>query len=408
MNRLVIIGNGFDLAHGLPTSYRHFIDNYWKSVTSVFNYEKKSSFKDNFIEVNYEFMSSSLNIAIVEHKNINSYAEFNSFVKRYESGYNSYQYTDKNDCSLTFTNKFFEVICEKSIENWVDIENVYYEILKGRVKGNYLSNNYPWDITQLNKEFEEIKDLLHEYLVAKVENSYDFDINNVLEYSNLIVELEELKGENLERFFKEIPFDDMVEIDNEISEFYIKQKYEKNLDIQHFYVNFNYTGTLLKYFEKLEINKNKLIQIHGELNSEENSINFGFGDEMDEDYKMIENIDDNEYLNNFKSFQYLNTNNYKSLLDLIDADKFQVYLMGHSCGLSDRTLLNTIFEHSNCRSIKVFYHETKDKEGNVIKDNYTDIIQNISRHFNKKKMMREKIVNKTLCKPLPQIKLPLK
>jgi hypothetical protein len=32
----------------------------------------------------------------------------------------------------------------------------------------------------------------------------------------------------------------------------------------------------------------------------------------------------------------------------------------------------------------------------VIKDNYTEIIQNISRHFNKKKLMREKIVNKTL------------
>jgi hypothetical protein len=77
--------------------------------------------------------------------------------------------------------------------------------------------------------------------------------------------------------------------------------------------------------------------------------------------------------------------------------------MGHSCGLSDRTLLNTIFEHNNCRSIKVFYHK---KENGL--DNYTEIIQNISRHFNKKKLMREKIVNKTLCKPLPQLKLPKK
>jgi hypothetical protein len=56
--------------------------------------------------------------------------------------------------------------------------------------------------------------------------------------------------------------------------------------------------------------------------------------------------------------------------------------MGYSCGLSDRTLLNTIFEHNN-RSIK-FYYETKDDNGVVIKDNYTEIIQNISRHFNKK------------------------
>ena len=52
--------------------------------------------------------------------------------------------------------------------------------------------------------------------------------------------------------------------------------------------------------------------------------------------------------------------------------------------------------------------EIKNDKGEVIKDNYTEITQNISRHFNKKKLMREKIVNKTLCQPLPQIQLPKK
>ena len=71
--------------------------------------------------------------------------------------------------------------------------------------------------------------------------------------------------------------------------------------------------------------------------------------------------------------------------------------MGHSCGLSHRVLLKTIFEHDHCRSIKIFYHD----KGNG-KDNYTDIVQNISRHFKYKASMRSKIVNKTLCQPLPQ------
>ena len=30
MNRIILIGNGFDLAHGLPTSYQNFIDWYWE------------------------------------------------------------------------------------------------------------------------------------------------------------------------------------------------------------------------------------------------------------------------------------------------------------------------------------------------------------------------------------------
>jgi hypothetical protein len=70
--------------------------------------------------------------------------------------------------------------------------------------------------------------------------------------------------------------------------------------------------------------------------------------------------------------------------------------MGHSCGLSDRTMLNTIFEHHNCRSIKVFYYERNGK------DNFKEITQNISRHFNKKTLMREKLVDKSLSCPLPQ------
>lgn len=30
MNRLAIIGNGFDMAHGLKTSYMDFINGYWE------------------------------------------------------------------------------------------------------------------------------------------------------------------------------------------------------------------------------------------------------------------------------------------------------------------------------------------------------------------------------------------
>lgn len=30
MNRIVLIGNGFDLSHGLPTNYESFIQWYWE------------------------------------------------------------------------------------------------------------------------------------------------------------------------------------------------------------------------------------------------------------------------------------------------------------------------------------------------------------------------------------------
>lgn len=36
MNRLVIIGNGFDMAHGLKTSYMDFINWYWDQRVNTF------------------------------------------------------------------------------------------------------------------------------------------------------------------------------------------------------------------------------------------------------------------------------------------------------------------------------------------------------------------------------------
>ena len=36
MNRLVIIGNGFDMAHGLKTSYMDFINWYWERRIDAF------------------------------------------------------------------------------------------------------------------------------------------------------------------------------------------------------------------------------------------------------------------------------------------------------------------------------------------------------------------------------------
>jgi len=122
---------------------------------------------------------------------------------------------------------------------------------------------------------------------------------------------------------------------------------------------------------------------------------FGFGDEIDSDYKKIEALNDNNYLHNIKSIKYLETDNYIRLLRILNDDFFQVIILGHSCGLSDRTLLNTLFEHPNCGSIKPFYYKTDENT-----DNYSEIARNISRNFNSKSIMRERVVNKTYCKPL--------
>ncbi len=169
-------------------------------------------------------------------------------------------------------------------------------------------------------------------------------------------------------------------------------------------LNFNYTFTESFYdnprdygqFNEDKFTICKTIHIHGTTDVyDKNRMVFGFGDELDDDYKSIEKLNNNEYLKNIKSINYLEKDNYKKLLEFVNIGNFQVFIFGHSCGISDRTLLNTIFEHDNCASIKLFYHE----KSSVV-NNYNDIIMNISRNFNDKAKMRDRVVNKDYCEPL--------
>ena len=158
-------------------------------------------------------------------------------------------------------------------------------------------------------------------------------------------------------------------------------------------LNFNYTKTADLYLTKTS--EFRVNHIHGELDNDKNPIIFGYGDELDDDYKKIAKLNDNDYLKNIKSIRYLETDNYRRLLSFIDSAPFQIYIMGHSCGNSDRTLLNTLFEHKNCVSIKPFYYQKDDGS-----DNYIELIQNISRNFNDMRLMRDRVVNKSYCRPL--------
>jgi hypothetical protein len=170
---------------------------------------------------------------------------------------------------------------------------------------------------------------------------------------------------------------------------------EYRLPNQIMFLNFNYTKTAELYSPK-GIERFSINQIHGNLDDPK-SIIFGYGDEMDEKYKELEKKNDNLCLSNIKSIKYLESDNYRDVLEFIESEPYQVCIMGHSCGNSDRTLLNTLFEHPNCVSVKPYYHKKKDGT-----DNYLDLVQNISRNFNDKKLMRDRVVNKTFCQPLTE------
>ncbi|MBR6196215.1 MAG: hypothetical protein IKQ72_01290 [Bacteroidaceae bacterium] len=381
MNRLVIIGNGFDMAHGLKTSYKDFINWYWD--------RRVDAFVGNITKVSAD---SLCKLTIKDNPNLscwNVFAFDNSYFKdirgnRTCSGYEVITELQKYpDTFSVDTTPFFGTIIQ-SIETkgWVDIENDYYQLLK-KCTG---TTDCGYTVKELNEQLAYLQKKLVEYLSTIDVPETIGTINSAIREYICIEDLS-IEGKALAKTMGVIEYDTNSFDDNR----YMDERFSGMPPERTMLLCFNYTGTVKEYEQYGGLILN---YIHGELEHPEHII-FGYGDELDKDYQGILDKQDNELLKNVKSVKYLETRNYHKMLDFLMAAPFQVLIMGHSCGNSDRTLLNTVFEHENCVSIKPFYHKWNDGS-----DNYLELVQNISRNFTNMQLFRDRVVNKEQCRTM--------
>jgi hypothetical protein len=435
MNRIILIGNGFDLAHQLKTSYHHFMSDYWEEFAQKYlETEAGKPYEDEFIA----FQNTNGPKGGVDAYSGATYEgdplceSFLTFVSKVGDVhcYNDLKLLIKEakDSSgliykLTFKNDFWGHLCKTScLETWVDIENEYYEELK---KCLLSGTSDLTAVTQLNKDFEQVKSRLAVYLTKAFEQKItkNEDIEAIISslvrlddiavaeqdtfLDNVLMEVQEFGGmypDEIDEEMRKHPEYFVMNTEKQALRAMIRDKIEKGQlkDYMRPYVlllNFNYSPTAKTLYAETKDWDYDLIHIHGELDNPANPMIFGYGDEIDEHYQKIVNSNKNDYLKNIKSIHYLETGQYRRLLSFIESAPYQVFIMGHSCGNSDRTLLNTLFEHKNCLSIKPFYYKKDDGT-----DDYINIVQNISRNFKDVSLMRDRVVNKTLCEPMPQNK----
>jgi Bacteriophage abortive infection AbiH len=409
MNRLILVGNGFDLAHGLKTSYKDFIIWYLAESLGQASYLPKT-YQDKLVEIQFchynDFISiinahkpGNLNLKITKEdlNNFIIYCFEKQIIKEFmniresdvhefitSSSFDSYDSNHYQPEPFKFrilSNLLRSLIINCQDCNWVDIENEYFDQLKACKSKDGLFDKEK--VRQLNSEFAYLKQKLEEYLTLQQEQA---DIKIIPEL------LEAIKSDfEISDFDSIVPYEDVRN----------KLGYDRTIttQIQHnlYFLNFNYTNTLLKYEEELKksrgkFDKIKINYIHGELNQSANRIIFGFGDERDKTYLEFEEDRNNQLFEHIKSYQYLLTPNYRNLLRFLEEDDFQVFVMGHSCGLSDRTMFKEIFEHENCKSIRLF-HYNKDFHDKAI---------NVSKHFSNKGHMRKLIVDYKASDAFPQ------
>lgn len=405
MNRIILIGNGFDLAHGLRTSYGNFIDWYWEQWKKRLQ-ENTNTYDDQLLCFHNKVRRNIL-------FEINSYLEY-----LYGQQIRSYLMEENSRFSVEAYPLLEEICTSIETKGWVDIENIYYNLL---VKcSNY---NDVEELQSLNIQFARLQELLCEYLTSIPKENFNVNerirdiiyspINpndvsvagkqHIIDHANHWTKCKDMDFEYKMNLYKKAL--NLTGI-NDVNNIYYSREKNKQLSEADLYqtpvnynaillpdnimaLNFNYTKLASNYIEE-DGECFKINNIHGELDKPD-SVVFGYGDDLDENYKKISNLNDNRYLANFKSIKYLESDNYRKALQFMDAAPYQVFIMGHSCGNSDRTLLNKLFEHKNCVSIKPYYYT----KGNT--DNYLEIVQNISRNFTDMNLMRDRVVNKLYC-----------
>ena len=428
MNRIILIGNGFDLAHDLPTSYKNFMRAY-QMILQTSLLEGETNPADGLCSIKID----GSDLKKLEHfRSVLNNLSFR-FQRGWEQSLHIKEYNDFfESLPIQYDSPLFASINKAvKLQNWVDIESEYYSWLKRVFRETDCGYTAP---KKLNDELELIKTYLVGYLQKIQEGlitpnlvkecidkaiyepfaARDMSVESIEAFREFIIQRFERvrnnidNGNSLLRKYNMEPLHCRSDIEMEIQ----KSPLDHINDVlagadgipdyfllpdQILLLNFNYTTTADMYLYKnsgFEVN-----HIHGTLGDDLNHIIFGYGDEMDDDYKTISKLNDNDYLTNIKSIRYLETDKYRQLLRFINSDYYQIYIMGHSCGNSDRTLLNTLFEHPKCVSIKPFYRLWQDEHGEW-RDNYIEIIQNISRNFNSMQTMRDRVVNKEFCRPL--------
>jgi hypothetical protein len=353
INRLIIVGNGFDLNLGLPTSYKDFISGLIEYIIDNRN------FYDRYPSTLFD-IEGVLREDLKKEDLLNVAKDFFKF---------------KSPLLI-------EAVEELDKKNWTDLERIYYSELTriydamSKKSDNDQTKDFLSKVEKLNKELKEIAILLSLYLTKVIQKNKD----KIASVDNFY-----------EKFAKPFDCKDFDDATLRKNESEIKDKIPSRILI----LNFNYTQLFTRDFKLASWNDLDqdftILNIHGKMD-DPNSMVFGYGDEFDERYNKIEALGEDEWLRNFKSFKYFKTKDYDKLLGFIELDDYQTWIVGHSCGLSDKTMLKHIFEHDKCINIKAFYHEKTVEDKNI--DNFDEICFSISRLMKDKPRMRQLVTKK--------------
>ena len=347
-NEIIILGNGFDLAHGLKTSYFDFAEwlkeNISKSIMNIFlNNDENNIVKQEILE---NFKNTQSWYIHYNLKKLDYALKLKDSTILLEEIKTNPQFLKK-----VISNNLILDLYDSNGENWADIENFYFnQLVELANAGN--SESTKLEIRKLNRDFSFLKKKLIEYLKG--------------------IELKVL---------------------SEVQMFFLKQfKYAKKVLI----IDFNYTEAIKQYLTP--IHNLIILNIHGTL--KDGNIIFGYGNDQDLEYQKLKSLENNDILEHMKTIEYLMDSSYQKLLSQLETlENYTVNVIGHSLSLTDKTLLSEIFENKNCKMIKLYKRKSDDKD--FIKAEFKKSLKSITRIISKENLARKKVNNFKVSKSFP-------
>lgn len=391
MNDIIILGNGFDLAHGLATGYKDYVRA--MLVDSLREKINRLEYKDSPFRIPecpeiYRTPSDEVNLSFLHY----------GYELENELLINLYRGTAKYH-KYSLPDLIRHIIEDFKSTGWVDLEGTYFSLLTRILAQEKFDRAR---VIALNEQMEGLRKSLCQYLNKGTPTEPSDYINGhfiSIREGYIMMAERQLKQNRETLRASDKQAIDTPERNNDQNDALEIVRRLSGITV----LTFNYTDTCeALYKDTLTINTGDLplriahylpaegipptfIHIHGSLKEED--IVLGYGDETTDKFRELEDANDNELTKYFKSFYYMQNPRYRQFFEVLEWGPFRLHLMGHSCGLSDRVLLSSIFNHPNLEDVRIYYHD-RGEDGN----DYFQLCQNISRHFHDKHAMRRKIL----------------
>ena len=374
MNKVLLVGNGFDLAHGLLTSYGDFLYlmQNWNEFKKV--YEEEKIFIENSKDKSNVERKLFSQLDIYELLNVPSNEVY--IFKRYVKNI-----MDMDESLLNRLEKIIEANswvryfcnCGAEIDGWIDFEKEIYpviELFQFIFQSDYFDDaSYNSDKIYISKQNANSKILStckhwDKYLKLGneiwIEREYGSQKCGVLK-KKILKSLKEEFGEFIYAF--EIYLHEFVYKRKDLK--LIKQIDRINAD---YVISFNYTLT-----EKLYgISEKNTHHIHGsireDLSQGKNNMVLGVNEQEDQ------NLDFIYFVKYFQRIQKRTGTDYKKFLEecgykgkgwtIDNKSGYHLHIYGHSLDVTDEDILKYVID--GAKKVYIYYYDQADYESKVI------------------------------------------